>query len=205
MPSEAPRPLRADAARNSAKILRAARQVYAERGPDAPLEEIARRAGVGIATLYRRFPDKAVLVRAALDQSFTEELAPVIEEALDDADPRRGLARVIETAVALTARDSNMVAAARNAGGSPMDAGDRFFASLAPLIRRGQDAGLVRDDLVLDDVRRIMAMLVSVLWTLDPREDGWRRYVGLLLDGLKPEAASPLPPPAPLLIRRPGG
>ncbi|GGV13299.1 hypothetical protein GCM10010182_37280 [Actinomadura cremea] len=203
MSSEAPRPLRADAARNSEKILRAAREVYAERGPDAPLEEIARRAGVGIATLYRRFPDKAMLVRAALDQSFTKVLAPVIEQALEDDDPRRGLARVIETAVSLTAQNYNTVAAAQNSGASSMEASARFFESLAPLIERGQRVGLIRDDLVLDDVRRIMTMLVSVLWTLDPREGGWRRYVVLVLDGLSPEAATPLPPPVPVLVRRP--
>ncbi|MFB4318233.1 TetR/AcrR family transcriptional regulator [Actinomadura sp. 21ATH] len=205
MPSEPPRPLRADAARNSEKILRAARELYAERGSDVPLEEIARRAGVGIATLYRRFPDKAVLVRTALEQGFTQEVLPVLEEALEDEDPRRGLARVLESTMSLTARDYNMLAAARDFGSLTADAGTRFIEALAPLVERGQRAGVIRDDLVLDDVRRIMAMLLSVLWTMDPEEGGWRRYVVLVLDALSPEGASPLPPAVPLRKRRPGG
>ena len=92
MTAETPRRLRADAARNSEKILRAARAMYAESGPDASLEEIARRAGVGIATLYRRFPNKEELVRAALEQKITEAMSPAIARALDDSDPLRALA-----------------------------------------------------------------------------------------------------------------
>ncbi|MEW2353251.1 helix-turn-helix domain-containing protein [Spirillospora sp. NPDC029432] len=205
MPSEPSRPLRADAARNSEKILRAARELYAERGSDVPLEEIARRAGVGIATLYRRFPDKAILVRTALEQTFTEEVLPVLERALEDEDPRRGLAAVLESTMRLNARDYNMMAAARDFGSLTAEAGTRFFEALAPLIERGQRTGVIRDDIVLDDLRRIMAMLLSVLWTMDPREDGWQRYVVLVLDALSPEGASPLPPAVPLYKRRPGG
>ncbi len=74
------RPLRADAARNAERILRAAREVYAELGPDAQMEVIASRAGVGERTLYRRFPTKGDLVRAVLDQSIAENLSPAIEK-----------------------------------------------------------------------------------------------------------------------------
>ena len=77
------RPLRADAARNAERILRAARDVYDELGPEAPIEAIARRAGVGERTLYRRFPTKAELVRAALDQCIAKDLTPAIEAARD--------------------------------------------------------------------------------------------------------------------------
>jgi AcrR family transcriptional regulator len=202
--SEGSKPLRADAVRNSEKILRAAREVFAERGPNAPLEDIARRAGVGIATLYRHFPDKAGLVRGALDQSFSEGLGPVIEQALRDDDPRRGLANVIESAMSLLAQDYNTMAAGRNAGASTTESSARFFEALTPLLHRGQQAGLIRDDLVLDDIRRFMTMLVSVFWTLDPREGGWRRYVVLLLDVLSPGTASPLPPAVPIRLREPG-
>ena len=77
------RPLRADAARNAERILRAARETYGELGPDAPIEAIARRAEVGERTLYRRFPTKGELIRAALDQSIEEDLMPAINEASD--------------------------------------------------------------------------------------------------------------------------
>ncbi|MFB9631848.1 TetR/AcrR family transcriptional regulator [Nonomuraea helvata] len=192
------RRLRADAVRNSERILRAARQVWAEHGPDAHLEEIARRAGVGIATLYRRFPDKAGLVRAALDQSISEDIAPAIEQALNDDDPRRGLVTVLEAAVSMAAREHNTLAAARNSGAMTAQAGTPFFDSLTLLTRRAQEAGLVRADLVPDDMPRIMVMLLGVLWTMDPRSDGWRRYLTLVLDGLSPETPTPLPPVVPL-------
>ncbi|MFF7191086.1 TetR/AcrR family transcriptional regulator [Streptomyces sp. NPDC008222] len=193
--------MRADAARNSAKIVQAAREVYAERGPDAPLEEIAGRAGVGIATLFRRFPDKGVLLRAVLDQAFVEQMMPALGLALRDEDPRHGLAVVLETALASAVRDYNVLTAARNAGVLTAEIGDRFFDALDPLVRQGQRAGVIREDLVLEDVRRIMVMLVSVLWTMEPGEGGWQRYVTLLLDGLSPAAASALPNPAPAIVR----
>lgn len=201
MPTGSPRPLRADAARNSEKIVRAAREVYAERGPDASLDEIARRAGVGIATLFRRFPDKGTLLRAVLDQQFTEHVVPAVGRALQDADPRHGLALVMEAALSSAVRDYNVLSAARNAGGLMGEVGDRFFDALDPLVERGRRAGVIRADLVPEDLRRIMAMLVSVLWTMDPATGGWRRYVALMLDGLSPAAAGPLPCPAPALRR----
>ncbi|MET9466061.1 TetR/AcrR family transcriptional regulator [Streptomyces sp. NPDC006544] len=203
MPNDSPKPLRADAARNVEKIVRAARDVYAEVGPDAPLDEIARRAGVGIATLFRRFPDKAALLRAVLDQQFTQDVLPAIDRALADEDPRHGLTVVIEAALTSAADEHHVLTAARNAGVFSAETGARFFDALDPLVARGQRAGVIRGDLVPDDLKRIMSMLVSVLWTMDPAEDGWRRYMTLVLDGLNPSAASPLPRPAPPLLRRP--
>jgi len=93
------RPLRADAARNAERILKAAREVYGELGPDAPIEAIARRAGVGERTLYRRFPTKAELVRAALDQCIAEDLTPTIEAVRSATDPLAGLADLFEAAL----------------------------------------------------------------------------------------------------------
>ncbi|MGW2874620.1 helix-turn-helix domain-containing protein, partial [Kitasatospora sp. NPDC001225] len=75
---DAPRLLRADAARNAEKIIQAAREVFTEQGPDAHLDDVARRAGVGAATLFRRFPDKAALLRAVLDQGFGERVRPEV-------------------------------------------------------------------------------------------------------------------------------
>ncbi len=116
MTAVADRPLRADAARNVERILRAARDVYRELGTDAPVEAIARRAGVGERTLYRRFPAKADLVRAALDQSVAEEITPAIEDARGSDDPLCGLAQLIEAAISLGARDHNLLTAAHRAG-----------------------------------------------------------------------------------------
>src|ERR1043165_5093099 len=113
--SMAERPLRTDAARNADRILRAAREVFAELGPDAQIDTIADRAGVAERTLYRRFPTKADLLRAALDQSIDENLSPAIEKALARKDPLRGLTELIEAATALGAAEHNILAAARRA------------------------------------------------------------------------------------------
>ncbi|MBP2326583.1 AcrR family transcriptional regulator [Kibdelosporangium banguiense] len=192
------RPLRADAARNAERILRTARAVFAELGPDALLEEIARRADVRIRTLYNHFPAKADLVRAALDQSIAEDLTPATEQALADEDPLHGLVSLIEAAMRLAARELNTLAAARNAGTITAEVYTPFYESLTTLAQRAQDVGQLRADLVPDDLTRIMAMLTSTLWTMDPSTDGWRRYLGLVLDGLAPAAANPLHPPVAL-------
>jgi AcrR family transcriptional regulator len=194
----ADRPLRADAARNAERILRAAREVYGEQGPDAPIEAIARRAGVGERTLYRRFPTKGDLVRAALDQSIAEDLSPVIERARRADDPLRGLTDLMEAAVSLGAREHHILAAARKAGSLTTDVSAELNDALGDLTRRAQQAGQVRPDVVADDLPRIVVMLNSVLWTMDLGSDGWRRYIALMLDTITTDEPQPLPPVTPL-------
>jgi AcrR family transcriptional regulator len=198
MTTVADRPLRADAARNAERILRAARDVYGELGPDASVGAIARRAGVGERTLYRRFPTKADLIRAALDQSIAEDLTPAIERARRADDPLRGLAQLIDAAISLGAREHNLLTAARRAGSLTPDISTSLYEALDELARRGQQAGRVRADLVADDLPRIIAMLHSVLWTMDSTSDGWRRYVALMLDAITVDDRKPLPPSAAL-------
>ena len=188
------RPLRADAARNAERIVRSARQVYGEIGPEAAIETIAQRAGVGERTLYRRFPTKAVLVRAALDQCIAEDLTPTIEAARGAADPLQGLAQLIDAAISLGARERNLLTAARRAGSLTPDISTDLYNALKDLVERGQRAGAVRADLVPADLPRLITMLHSVLWTMDSRSDGWRRYVALLLDAISAEDQRPLPP-----------
>jgi AcrR family transcriptional regulator len=186
--------MRADAVRNVERILRAARAVYAETGPDAQLEEIAQQAGVTIRTLFRRFPTKADLVRAALEHGIAEVLTPVVERALTDDDPLRGLVTVIEASLALATSEYNLLAAARGAGTLTADASAEFYESMTQLAQRAQDAGLLRADLVPDDLPRIMGMLVSTIWSMPPDSEGWRRYLALVLDGMSPTAGRHLPP-----------
>ena len=198
MITDAGRGQRADATRNAGRILRATREVYAGYGPDAPLEEIARRAGVGIATLYRHFPNKADLVRAALEQSIAEKISPAIEQALEDDDPRRGLTVLLEAALSMVADEHATLAAARNSGALTASVAAPFRESLTVLTRRAQQAGAIRADIVPDDMPRIVTMLIGVLWTMPPRSDGWQGYLTLILDGLSPAGASALPPAVPL-------
>src|SRR5246127_2997951 len=176
------RPLRADAARNAERILRAARAVYGELGPDASIEAVARQAGVGERTLYRRFPTKADLIRAALDQSIAEDLTPAIEDARHADSPLRGLTQLIEAAIALGAREHNLLTAAHRAGSLTFDISVSLNEALDDLFREGQRAGRIRADLVADDLPRLVAMLYSVLSTMDADSGGWRRYAALLLD-----------------------
>src|SRR5271156_3310233 len=130
------RPLRADAARNVERILRAARDVYGQLGPDAPVEAVARRAGVGERTLYRRFPAKADLVRAALDQTIAEDLMPVIDDARRADDPLHGLVQLVEAAISLAAREHHLVTAARRAGSLTPDISTVLFEALNDLARQ---------------------------------------------------------------------
>lgn len=197
MTALADRRLRADAARNVARILRAARDVYAELGPDAPAEAVARRAGVGERTLYRRFPTKADLVRAALDQGIAEDLTPVIEDARHADDPLIGLTRLIEAAISLGAREHHLLNAAHRAGSLTPDISSALNEALNDLLRRGQQLGRVRTDLVTDDMLRLTAMLYSVLSTMESTSDGWRRYVALILDAISIGERQPLPPAPP--------
>ena len=191
------RRLRTDAARNVERILRAAREVYAELGPDAAIDVIAARAGVGERTLYRRFPTKGDLVRAALNQSIDDNLSPAIEVANRADDPLHGLTRLIETATALGAREHHLLAAARKTD-ALSNISDQLDEALSGLLTRAQRDGLVREDLVAEDLSRIMFMLNSVLWTMDPASGGWRRYVALLLDAICTADRRGLPPPVPI-------
>jgi AcrR family transcriptional regulator len=192
------RPLRADAARNVERILRAARDVYGELGPDAPAEAVARRAGVGERTLYRRFPTKADLVLAALEQSIAEDLTPVIDNARRADDPLRGLTQLIEAAISLGAREHSLLTAARRAGSLSSDISVSLNAALGDLVREGQRVGRIRADLVADDLPRLVAMLFGVLSTMDAGSDGWRRYVALVVDAIAVNERRPLPPVAAL-------
>jgi AcrR family transcriptional regulator len=195
----ASRPLRADAARNAERILRAARQSYAEHGPGASIEEIAHRAGVGVTTLYRRFPNKDGIARAALDQAIAEQIAPAIDRALADEDAHRGLTMLLSAAMSLSSSEPSTLAAARDAGALPAPISTQLFQALTSLAQRAQQAGQVRADLVPADVYRVVAMLMGVLGTMPPGSDGWQRYVSLVLDGLSPVGASLLAPAVPFI------
>jgi AcrR family transcriptional regulator len=198
MTDVADRPLRADAARNAERLLRAAREVYGELGPDAPIEAIARRAGVGERTLYRRFPTKGDLISAALDQSIAEDLTPVIEKARRAEDPMRGLVALVEAAISLGTREHHLLIAARRAGSLTPDISTALDETLGELARRGQETGVVRADLVAEDLPRLIAMLYGVLFTMDSTTDGWRRYVALVLDSISTGPRRRLPRAAPL-------
>jgi AcrR family transcriptional regulator len=190
------RGLRADAARNVERIIDAAQRVFARAGSAAVMEDVAAEAGVGVATVYRRFPTKEVLLRAILDRKFDEFLGAT-SQAQHEADPPAAMRLALGGAVAFLTEDPNTIAAATSSGLWTMDMAYRFFEPVGHIVRRGQKAGVFRRDLVPDDVPRIVLMLVGTLPSIYPESDGWRRYVDLIMDMLtgsrtKLSAASPV-------------
>lgn len=200
MLSDSPRALRADAARNVERIVTAAREVYSAQGPDARLEEIADRAGVNVSTLFRRFPDRAALVRAALLLGYEKHLKPRLEAALRDEDPYGGLVSALEALMEVGSSELRLLAAARDFGLGTMDASGMVIEAFTQLFTRAREAGAVRADLVDEDVMRVLVMLSSVLQTMKPGDEGWRRYVALICVALRPDAGGELPPAVTLAL-----
>jgi AcrR family transcriptional regulator len=190
-------PLRADAERNRQRLLAAAKEVFATRGLDVTLDDIARHAGVGTGTAYRRFPNKDALIEALMADRIGE-LAAIAEECLEDPDPWRGLAGYFERALALQASDRGL----KDVLFSPGRGRDRVAharRSLAPivtrLVRRAVHAGVVRGDIATSDVPVINFMLNTVVdFGRDVEPELYRRYLTIVLDGLRPrEDPTPLP------------
>jgi AcrR family transcriptional regulator len=189
--------LRADAERNRQRLIEAARELFAERGLDVTLDEIARHAGVGTGTAYRRFPNKDALLEALMIDRF-EQLRAIAQECLEDPDPWRGFAGYFERALALQARDRGFkdLLFSGRAGATLVQARQRLAPVVTKLVRRAVEAGVVRSDIGTSDVPIINIMLNTVLdFGRDVDADLYKRYLAIVLDGLRPQAdgAEPLP------------
>jgi AcrR family transcriptional regulator len=191
-PAPAPR-RRSDAARNAGRIVTAAREVFLELGTDASLDEVARRAGVGVATLYRHFASKEALYQAIVALRFVETIDPVLVRARQDADPWRAVVEVLSAALELAAGERPILVAGRGRGLLGDDLRSRFMASFTQLVRRAQRAGVIRADLDAADLPRLVMMLIGTVWLPEDPARGWQRYLSLMLDALRPAAATPLP------------
>ncbi len=199
------RPLRADARRNRERVLEAATAVFAEQGADASVAEIAKRAGVGAGTLFRHFPTKHDLLLASLEVGFDDVQAAVAEaEAMDD--PWEGLVHVLTACAEIQARDRGFLeSVGPELFGEPtlQRRNRERMAGLATLIERAQAAGRVRDDLRAEDVPFLLCAIGGATGKCGSgaavAPDLWRRYLGMVLDGMRPEAASALPVRAPTL------
>jgi AcrR family transcriptional regulator len=190
--------LRADAERNRERILAAAREVFAERGLDAPFEAIAQRAGVGQATLYRRFPRRQDLVVACFAPKLAE-YAAAVEEALTAPDAWTGFCAFFEHVCAMQAADQGVQDVLTTT--FPTDRAveaerAHAYERLTELIRRAQDQGMLRADFVPEDVVLLLMANAGLVRAMrDAAPDAWRRFVGLMLDALRADRAHPLPPP----------
>jgi AcrR family transcriptional regulator len=194
------RGLRLDAARNQERIVAAAAAAFAELGGDVTLDEVARRAGVGVATVYRRFRNRDQLVRAVVAHVLAAEIEPVA--AVETDDPWRDLAATLEASVAAVAAHRDVVALAHAAGGIDVDVVDRYLHRLDRLLSRARAAGLVRPELEPRDVAVAVVMVLATIRRdvggdgavkTDAASGDWRRYLAMLLDGMRP---APVPLPA---------
>jgi AcrR family transcriptional regulator len=184
-PSE--RPLRADARRNRERILAAARTVFAQHGGEAQIDDIARAAGVGVGTVYRHFPHKEALLGELVSQKF-RGFAENAERALEVEDPWEAFAGLLRTNAEFCAGDVGVQQAlARGPAAWEYAAADldRLRETTARLIRRAQEARVMRSDFVVDDIPMLMCGLSSTMGV--PGYD-WRRHLEIIISGLRPTA-----------------
>ncbi|MGV9213222.1 TetR/AcrR family transcriptional regulator [Micromonospora sp. RB23] len=178
------RNLRSDARDNRERILEAARAMFATDGMDVPMREIARRAGVGPATLYRRFPTKEALATEAFAEQM-DACRVIIDEGLADPDPWRGLCLVIEKLCELHARDRGYTTAFTAAFPHAVDLAAKrraALAALADLTLRAKNTGHLRPDFVLDDLILILMANGGLHATsTDARVAASRRFAALAI------------------------
>ncbi|WP_030434798.1 TetR/AcrR family transcriptional regulator [Actinoplanes subtropicus] len=198
----ADRPLRRDAERNRQRILRTAHRVFAERGLDVSLDEIAQRADVGVGTVYRRFPTKEALVEELFERRL-QEVVEIGQQALADPDPWRGLITFIDGACAQQAGDRGLrevMLGARYGNDRVARVRDSFQPIVAELVARAHAGGRLRADFAGTDVPLLAAMVNAVAdYAREVNADVWRRYLTILIDGIAASRVDGTPlPVAPL-------
>jgi AcrR family transcriptional regulator len=188
--------LRVDAERNRARIIEAAQEVFAERGIDAPILDVAQRAGVGVATLYRRFPTRNDLIAAAFSEQMTA-FADGIEIALADPDPWHGFCGYIDRLCALQTGDHGLrEVLTMTFPSTQFEAARRkVITGFTHLIARAQQAGALRGDFSAEDLPMLLmanAGVISATGHFAPRTSP--RLIAYLLQAFAAPSAATLPP-----------
>ena len=182
-----PRPLRADARRNRDAILKAAKKVLAKCGPDAQMDDIARKAKVGVGTVYRHFPTKEALVGALMVERL-EQIARYVEQGLEHEDAFEGFVESLWKGAELAAED-RAISALFGERVSQMvgihACQERLNTAAAELIRRAQADGRLRPDVSAADVPVFMCGVMQAMHQADQDPNAWRRHLQLIVDGLK--------------------
>ena len=201
------RPLRADAARNRALIVDAARRLFAERGLDVTLHDVAEAAGVGVGTVYRRFPDKDALLAGLVTAKY-ETLVELAERAAARPSGREALREYLLGAMELRASDRSLSTAVMRAAPQTEQAlalRARLSEVVGGVVERAHAEHALRAGFTADDVPAVTSMIGSIAdRTRGESPDAWRRYGLLVADAVCPPAGElpplvgePLPPPAP--------
>jgi AcrR family transcriptional regulator len=170
--------LRADAQRNLNRVLEAATEAFAEFGADVSVDEIARRAGVGHATVFRRFPTKDALIRAVVGQRL-DELAALAETALAADDADAAFTEYVWAAAELHARDRGLFECMDRC--LKDEKTQEIVALTERVVMRAQEAGAVRRDLSPTDVLGLIGAVMTAALS-----DQWRRHTEVVLAGLRP-------------------
>ena len=196
------RPLRRDAEVNRRRVLEAARAVFAERGLAATLDDVARRADLGVGTVYRRFADKDALVEALFEERI-RELVRLAEVAATDPDPWAGLVAYLESASERMAQDRGLreaVLTGEHGRAGVALARSELAPRLQALVARAQAGGELRPDVTATDLVAALKCL-QVAADLGGRAcpQYWRRHLAVYLDGLRTRRPDPAPLPAPPL------
>jgi AcrR family transcriptional regulator len=196
------RPLRRDAERNRERIVAAARELFAEQGLDVGVDEIARRAGVGMGTLYRRFPTKDALVEAILE-TVVERIRLLARDAIATEPPGAALRVFLFQSVTADACKSAFLSSRLWTGRTNA----MLFAEVVPLMATmfddAQAAGTVRPDAHLADLLVLLQSLRVVLDVTEKCAPGaWRRHLEILLDGLRPGGSNSTLEPEPVPLDR---
>jgi AcrR family transcriptional regulator len=190
--------LRADAERNRLRLVAAAREVFAERGLDVPMEDIARHAGVGVATLYRRYPTRSSLIAGAFEAKMAA-YADAVGSALAEPDPWAGFCGYIEQVCTMQAQDrgfANVLTMTFPTARQFEAERDRAYHGFGELIRRAQAAGRLRADFVGEDLAMLLMASAGVIaGTADAAPDTWRRFAAYMIQAFSARNTEPLPPP----------
>ena len=194
------RPLRRDAERNRQRILAAAADLLSERGLDATLDDVARAAGVGVGTVYRRFPDKESLIEE-LFRERVDALVKLAEQALAEPEPWQAFVSYLEMATEMMAANiglRQLMMFATYGKDRICYARDQMRPVVSRVVERAQASGDLRPDFDASDVKLITYMLASAAeYAATTAPEVWRRYLAMLIDGLRParETVTELPVP----------
>ena len=195
------KPIRKDVARNQGLLMQSAEALFAERGTDVTLEEIARHAGLGVATAYRHFASKQAIVEAMLETRISKFTA-VLHECQAIADPQEAFETYLSRICELQANDRGMREAisANHGIDKVTEFRERGKPLFERLFNRAKQAGAFRSECEPSDIVVAFWMIGKVSDATNRNSpDQWRRQLNFLLDGLRAEAVPRQPPPAPAL------
>jgi AcrR family transcriptional regulator len=187
---------RADARRNRESVIAAAHIVFAGSGPDAPMDEVAHAAGVGVATVYRHFPSKDLLIDAVLEMRLGQALEEMRAARREEPDAWAAFARFVRVAARMSAEDQALslcLGGSLQLGHEARELQLQLVDATMDLMRDAQDTGKLRSDLRAGDMALVLGIGHSAWVRLPGAENLLGRYLAIVIDGLKAPGAETMP------------